>query len=507
MKYCMKCGAANEDQSKYCLMCGTPFAKEPRETGTGAPAGNVPSSARPAAAPVSAKPVSSKPVSSGSASSAQPAASLSSQPVREQGRGQEPGRPNPETGGAAAKLRELITSRTYEVAMGALVLKVIFSLIGACTSYSQISAWERILYSTGIGYYMNMGSSSLETLLTAIVNNGINILILVGLWMQYSCAKDRAKSTQTTGLRILRVLVIIQLILIISGCVLVLVSMFTIMGNAGSYETMITGVMLLLIGGLAIGGLYFHRIKKMLESAINVMEKGTKSCPSYGFVTAMIYIVATATAISGVTALTQGMMLSAAEAVCGSAALFAFGSLAGKFNQLDVTIPVRPYTPPSQATPARAPEPTPAASVRPVEPAYAATPARAAEPAYAAEPARTVHPAYAAEQGTMLLDGDQMIPFANLVRLRDQKAVRITKKQFTIGKAAEGVDYHVDGNPAVSRRHAEIDYRDGSFYIVDTNSTNHVYVDDRMIPPGMPVRITDGTGIRLGNEMFQFSMR
>ena len=125
--------------------------------------------------------------------------------------------------------------------------------------------------------------------------------------------------------------------------------------------------------------------------------------------------------------------------------------------------------------------------------------------AYSDVTAERVNDDYLMNEGTMLLDGDQMIPLAKLVRLRDQKPVRITKKQFTIGKAKEGIDYCVDGNPAVSRRHAEIVFRDGGFYIVDTNSTNHVYVDDRMIPPGMPVRITDGTRIRLGNEMFQFS--
>ncbi len=512
MKYCFKCGAVNDDQSRYCYMCGAPLTQEKKKT--------VVPAEKPSA-------------------SSQPSLS---EPVRDQGIHS----PASEAGSAATKLRELITSRTYEVAIGALAAQVVFSLIGSFTSYSRLSAWESLLYNTGIGYYMNMsGGGSLETLFSAIVNNGITILILIGLWLQYSYAKDKTRSTQTTGFRILRVMVTIQLVLIGAGFILIFVSMFTIGtsigSNMGSYGTMITGVFLLLIFVLVICALYFYRIRKMLESAISVMEKGTKSCPAYGFVTVMIYIVAAATAISGVTALTQGSLIPALDAVSGSVALFAFGSLAGKFNQLEVAIPARPYSPSVNAAPVpKAESVKEEKHVGEAEPVSKAKPVSKAEPVHMAEHPRPVQPYpaqedrssgnpsaeqmrsayekaeipgeeggadrdYAMGEETMLLDGNQMIPPARLVRLRDQNAVRITKKQFSIGKAAEGVDYRVDGNPAVSRRHAEIDYRDGNFYIVDTNSTNHVYVDDRMIPPGMPVRITNGTRIRLGNEMFQFS--
>ena len=168
MKYCFKCGAVNDDQSRYCYMCGAPLTQ----------AGD--------------------------------------QGIH---------RPASESGSAATKLRELITSRTYEVAMGALAAQVVFSLIGSFTSYSRLSAWESLLYNTGIGYYMNMsGGGSLETLFSAIVNNGITILILIGLWLQYSYAKDKTRSTQTTGFRILRVMVTIQLVLIGAGFILIFVS-------------------------------------------------------------------------------------------------------------------------------------------------------------------------------------------------------------------------------------------------------------------------------------------
>ena len=43
------------------------------------------------------------------------------------------------------------------------------------------------------------------------------------------------------------------------------------------------------------------------------------------------------------------------------------------------------------------------------------------------------------------------------------------------------------------------------FYIVDLNSTNHVYVDGKAIPADTPIPIIDGTKIRLADELFTFN--
>lgn len=40
-----------------------------------------------------------------------------------------------------------------------------------------------------------------------------------------------------------------------------------------------------------------------------------------------------------------------------------------------------------------------------------------------------------------------------------------------------------------------------------TNSTNHTYVDGKMIQPNTEVPIQQGTKIRLGNEDFEFKLR
>ncbi len=69
----------------------------------------------------------------------------------------------------------------------------------------------------------------------------------------------------------------------------------------------------------------------------------------------------------------------------------------------------------------------------------------------------------------------------------------------TIGRSLESDWVLPDGQRYISSRHASIDYRSGSYYIVDT-STNGVYVNDSDTPVGRgnPQRLFSGDRIRLG---------
>ena len=69
----------------------------------------------------------------------------------------------------------------------------------------------------------------------------------------------------------------------------------------------------------------------------------------------------------------------------------------------------------------------------------------------------------------------------------------------TIGRSLESDWVLPDGQRYISSRHASIDYRSGSYYIVDT-STNGVYVNDAEQPVGRgnPQRLFTGDRIRLG---------
>ena len=69
----------------------------------------------------------------------------------------------------------------------------------------------------------------------------------------------------------------------------------------------------------------------------------------------------------------------------------------------------------------------------------------------------------------------------------------------TIGRSLESDWVLPDGQRYLSSRHASIDFRSGSYYIVDT-STNGVYVNDAEQPVGRgnPQRLFTGDRIRLG---------
>jgi type VI secretion system FHA domain protein len=74
----------------------------------------------------------------------------------------------------------------------------------------------------------------------------------------------------------------------------------------------------------------------------------------------------------------------------------------------------------------------------------------------------------------------------------------------TIGRSLESDWVLPDGQRYLSSRHASIDYRSGSYYIVDT-STNGVYVNDAEQPVGRgnPQRLFTGDRVRIGEYEMQ----
>ena len=98
----------------------------------------------------------------------------------------------------------------------------------------------------------------------------------------------------------------------------------------------------------------------------------------------------------------------------------------------------------------------------------------------------------------------QMCP--HLVRTKNNENINLNKPVFRIGKERSYVDYFVSDNTAVSRSHANIITRDGQYYIVDTNSTNHTYVNGGMIQSNVETPLSHGAKIRLANEEFEFRL-
>jgi len=93
-----------------------------------------------------------------------------------------------------------------------------------------------------------------------------------------------------------------------------------------------------------------------------------------------------------------------------------------------------------------------------------------------------------------------------LIRVKNNERIELNKPVFRIGKEKSYVDYFISDNTAISRSHANVISRDGEYFVVDTNSTNHTYVNGMMIQSNVETKIADGAKIRLANEEFEFKL-
>lgn len=80
---------------------------------------------------------------------------------------------------------------------------------------------------------------------------------------------------------------------------------------------------------------------------------------------------------------------------------------------------------------------------------------------------------------------------ARLLRERTRQLITIDKAEYTIGKSSEAADFAITNNPAISRKHALVRWKNDAYYLFDLNSANGTFVNGKKI---------DNTGIRLENQ-------
>lgn len=93
-----------------------------------------------------------------------------------------------------------------------------------------------------------------------------------------------------------------------------------------------------------------------------------------------------------------------------------------------------------------------------------------------------------------------------LIRKKNNETIPIDKNEYRLGKERSFVDYFIGDNTAVSRSHACIVYHDDEYFVMDTNSTNHTFVNDIMLQSNVETKLESGTKIRLADEEFEFKM-
>ncbi len=94
------------------------------------------------------------------------------------------------------------------------------------------------------------------------------------------------------------------------------------------------------------------------------------------------------------------------------------------------------------------------------------------------------------------------VPTVYLVDEETSKTHQVLKNGFVIGRASE-CDLVVNSS-IVSKRHAEIIFEDGIFYVRDLNSSNYTYLNKANIEPMELYKIEDGSRIGFGNKWFIF---
>lgn len=93
-----------------------------------------------------------------------------------------------------------------------------------------------------------------------------------------------------------------------------------------------------------------------------------------------------------------------------------------------------------------------------------------------------------------------------LTRVKTGEKVYINKPVFRIGKEKSYVDYFIADNTAISRSHCNIHTENGEYFIEDTNSTNHTFINGKIINSNVKTKISSGDRIRLANEEFTLSL-
>ena len=91
-----------------------------------------------------------------------------------------------------------------------------------------------------------------------------------------------------------------------------------------------------------------------------------------------------------------------------------------------------------------------------------------------------------------------------LLRMKNNEKIMLEKNKFKIGTDKKTVDYCINDNHAVSRTHAEIHKKNGCYYLVDNESTNHTYLNEHEIQSNSEIKLQNKSRIKFANEEFIF---
>ena len=300
--FCTNCGKACADNAAFCTNCGKKLTVN-------------------AVRPTPAQPAA--PVSPAAPQPPRPAA--------------QPAQPIPSDGPIQA-LKRVATSPTYLTAAIALSVASLFSFLQFIFGgVSTIDSLYDLLYDLDLEYllddvyYYGYGSVSSTTVIGAFLAMIPTLLILAGVWMIFTAARDPYNSgMSTSGLTLLKVM---QIISLVCGCIaavtmtvvcVIIIGMIGQYRDAGPIVALILFVLILLAALMALMIVYEIKAIQSIDAAKATIATGVVSGKISGFVGVMAIVFGGFAALSGLGQLFTSVY-AGLSSLGGATASIAFG--------------------------------------------------------------------------------------------------------------------------------------------------------------------------------------
>lgn len=404
-------------------------------------------------------------------------------------------------------------------------------------------------YSSVIQRYGNMysGAQMLVTLLSVTPV----ILIAVGMWLMFASAKSTNQpQLNVTGLTMIRVVIIIQLICVclvsVIGEIVLISAMVGVGGMISSYGggvgtvSGIFVVAMLVVAAVAILEIFYYlKLGTMVDTMKNVILTGVPDSEVSKYVEIFCYVMGGLSAISALMSLVGMSMYSFLTNAGLATADISFAIFMMKYRtNMNLLI----QNPNADIGIARMQgQPVQRQGYQNSQQGYQNQPQQGYQnpqqsyqsqlqqeyqnpwQAYQSQPQQGYqNPSNLSttqDDGTTVLQyynetsvlsgqfmsGGQML-LMRMTRQKTGETICISKPSFWIGKDAANVDYCISDNSAISRRHALITVQNNGCYVRDNHSTNRVFVNGQVLPPDVDTPISGGDRIRLGDEEFIVSI-
>ena len=431
-------------------------------------------------------------------------------------------------------VRTMATSVLFLVGTIGYSAYVLFELLGSFTGGSEIMNMFNYIMAQS-GAYSSMDYQSLQMLSgifgsTSVISTLFSLIpamvLVAGIWMVFAAAKqNKLPGIAATGMTMIRVIVIIELVL---SCIavlavaaigfLVVLGMGSLAGYYGEGTPVVVIMVLILIVILAVCAIniiYYVKLGGTVKRMKETMITGRPDTKVSLFVEILCYLGGAGSAISALMSLVGLDIFGFLSNAGMGTASICFGMLLRQYRNKMQTLEMNPQAYQAQpgagqqsAAPHQAHQAQPGAGQQSVN--------AAPQPPYQPQQNMAAQQPYQPQQGaalqqeeygeTTLLGGQMvqngMLKMVHLIRRKTGEDICINKESFWIGKDAGYVDYCITDNTAISRRHALITIRDDVCYIQDNHSTNRVFVNGYVLEAGVDTRISNGDVIRMGDEEF-----